>query len=611
MKIIKKSKLIAVLALCGIVFIGLALTTFNQKTASAQTYTKVEFTSVEKDWTDDSWSPNGPVRNLIDGDKTTKVHMPWGYTDGFQMDNSMIASFGAVKTVDKFVIWLPSGTKHTSAWRIETSEDKTNWRILSNVISCNQETTKVVNGVIMATNQNIATNALEITCDAVACKYVRLTALKKEGDTAGELPRYAFGYCAELEAFTSGATAKFSKPCNELTYTAEVGKNELEQTQIYAGETIDLYDNTKVWPVIIEGEAKPEQSIPALYIWDTTYIEFTLSGLTTLSAMRIYPYAYEVSRHEEVISGQTVKTEDYKMSDGTAINTDDGTVKEGAFSVIYFPSAFDVYAKANAGDSYVKIGSYTSVPNDVYAQDFTFNEQYKWTEFKYLKLQIVTPRGTTEAPLSAFTEIDIFGAPLSSKPEKKLVAATTNKVCKKGSNLNVNLTYTDENGIQTHINTESVGVSHNYDKNLLGEQIVTVSYQGVSVQIAVTVTESAGNECIINFVSNGGSEVDSITATVGEIPTAPTAPTKEGYVFLCWCTDQQLEYEFYFNLPFDLEDEEITLYAKWRAKSEVIESDDVEEESGCFAKMENSLFGIIPLLIGGFMAIRLARKKEK
>jgi len=581
MKIIKKRKFIVVLALCGIVFMGLALANFNQKTASAQTYTKVAFTSAEKDWTDDSWSQDGPISNLIDGNYATNVKMPWGYTDGFQTENKMIASFNAVKTVDKFVIWLPNGLKHTSAWRIETSEDKTNWRILSNVASYNQETTKVVNGIIMATNQNIATNALEITCDAVACKYVRLTALKKEADTSSG---YAFGFCAELEAFTSGATAKFCKPCNELNYTAEV-----ESGKKFGGETSYLYDNEKVW-------VDNTLAVPTLYIWDTTYVEFTLAELTTLSAMRIYPYAYEVSQS-------------YKMSDGTAINTDE-TVKEEAFSVVYFPSAFDVYAKASASEQYVKIGSYTSVPNDVYAQDFTFNEEYKWTEFKYLKLQIVTRRGTTEYPLSAFTEIDIFGAPLSSNP-KGLVAETNNKVCKKGSNLNVNLTYTDENGVQTHINTESAGVSHNYDKNLLGEQIVTVSYQGLSVQITVTVTESAGSECIINFVSNGGSEVEPITATVGEIPTAPTAPTKEGYVFLCWCTDQQLEYEFYFNLPFDIEEDEITLYAKWRATSEVIESDDVEEESGCFAQMENSLFGIIPLFIGGLMAIRLVRKKQK
>jgi uncharacterized repeat protein (TIGR02543 family) len=65
----------------------------------------------------------------------------------------------------------------------------------------------------------------------------------------------------------------------------------------------------------------------------------------------------------------------------------------------------------------------------------------------------------------------------------------------------------------------------------------------------------------ITFNSNGGSSVTAITKEAGESITEPTAPTKAGYTFDGWYTDNntfQNEYTF-TTMP----EESFTLYAKW------------------------------------------------
>ncbi len=65
----------------------------------------------------------------------------------------------------------------------------------------------------------------------------------------------------------------------------------------------------------------------------------------------------------------------------------------------------------------------------------------------------------------------------------------------------------------------------------------------------------------ITFDVNGGSAVDSMTVTGGEMITEPTEPTKLGYVFSGWYADEALSDEF--NFTSDAVDAELTLYAKW------------------------------------------------
>ncbi|NLZ61530.1 MAG: hypothetical protein GX904_01895, partial [Acholeplasmataceae bacterium] len=64
----------------------------------------------------------------------------------------------------------------------------------------------------------------------------------------------------------------------------------------------------------------------------------------------------------------------------------------------------------------------------------------------------------------------------------------------------------------------------------------------------------------ISFESNGGSPVASITQNIGTTVTKPTDPTKEGYSFDGWYSDESLTTAYTLTT---MPAENITLYAKW------------------------------------------------
>lgn len=68
------------------------------------------------------------------------------------------------------------------------------------------------------------------------------------------------------------------------------------------------------------------------------------------------------------------------------------------------------------------------------------------------------------------------------------------------------------------------------------------------------------NEYTISFQSNGGSSVSSITHDFGAAVTQPSNPTKSGYVFGGWYTDNQFETVFVFS---SMPAQNVTVYAKW------------------------------------------------
>lgn len=76
------------------------------------------------------------------------------------------------------------------------------------------------------------------------------------------------------------------------------------------------------------------------------------------------------------------------------------------------------------------------------------------------------------------------------------------------------------------------------------------------------------NQYTITFVSNGGSEVASITAGYQTGINKPDNPTKEGYAFVGWYTDNgTFEHEYDFTtMPLG----GATLYAKWTAANQTI-----------------------------------------
>ncbi len=62
------------------------------------------------------------------------------------------------------------------------------------------------------------------------------------------------------------------------------------------------------------------------------------------------------------------------------------------------------------------------------------------------------------------------------------------------------------------------------------------------------------------YNSRNGTTIAPQYVTVGEKVSAPTNPTRSGYVFDTWCTDSDLTHEFDFSTPIT---ENITLYARW------------------------------------------------
>jgi len=67
----------------------------------------------------------------------------------------------------------------------------------------------------------------------------------------------------------------------------------------------------------------------------------------------------------------------------------------------------------------------------------------------------------------------------------------------------------------------------------------------------------------VHFETNGGSEIADVTVKHGNKLTRPTEPTKEGYDFVGWYTDEQLKNEYDFNTSIT---SNLTLYAKWEVK---------------------------------------------
>ena len=68
------------------------------------------------------------------------------------------------------------------------------------------------------------------------------------------------------------------------------------------------------------------------------------------------------------------------------------------------------------------------------------------------------------------------------------------------------------------------------------------------------------NPYTISFNSNGGSNVNSITQNYGTTVNAPTDPTRTGYTFEGWYSNQELTNKYTFST---IPAEDITLYAKW------------------------------------------------
>ena len=74
-------------------------------------------------------------------------------------------------------------------------------------------------------------------------------------------------------------------------------------------------------------------------------------------------------------------------------------------------------------------------------------------------------------------------------------------------------------------------------------------------------------EYSISFESNGGTFIPTLVVKEGESINKPLDPSKDGYDFAGWFTDEGLEHEFDFQSALN---DNITLYAKWELKDVTI-----------------------------------------
>ena len=75
----------------------------------------------------------------------------------------------------------------------------------------------------------------------------------------------------------------------------------------------------------------------------------------------------------------------------------------------------------------------------------------------------------------------------------------------------------------------------------------------------------------VTFDSNQGTAVDSQLVTVGDKVAKPADPTKKGYTFSGWFTDEDCTNAYDFDAPVEGTQPEFTLYAGWKAAPATVE----------------------------------------
>ncbi|MCI9416431.1 MAG: leucine-rich repeat protein [Eubacterium sp.] len=111
----------------------------------------------------------------------------------------------------------------------------------------------------------------------------------------------------------------------------------------------------------------------------------------------------------------------------------------------------------------------------------------------------------------------------------------------------------------------SVDDKGNVTAHAVGDVNITAaltSNSEISAQALVKVVPAGTvkNKYTVTFDSKGGSAVPSQTVEEGSAVKAPANPTKSGYIFKGWHTDENVTRAYDFNAPVNAD---FTLYAKW------------------------------------------------
>ena len=137
------------------------------------------------------------------------------------------------------------------------------------------------------------------------------------------------------------------------------------------------------------------------------------------------------------------------------------------------------------------------------------------------------------------------------------------KVTLQKYNLTINYKYADGTEAKpTHTESLTYGSSYSVASPLITGYTadkLTVSGSMPDSDVTVDVTFTA-KDYTVTYESNGGSTVPSQTVKYNETANKPANPTKSGYTFAGWYTEEKLTNKYDFATPVT---GNITLYAKW------------------------------------------------
>ena len=183
----------------------------------------------------------------------------------------------------------------------------------------------------------------------------------------------------------------------------------------------------------------------------------------------------------------------------------------------------------------------------------------------YAKWAIITSAPT--ATTNAATSISISSATLNGTVNAN--NANTTVTFEYGITLAYGTTVTaDQSPVTGGSNTAVSAVLSGLSPNAMYHyRVVAVNSEGTTYGADMTFTTNPIPKYTVSFDSNGGTAVSSISdITSGSTILAPTAPTRTGYTFGGWYTDNNTFLNSW-NFATDTVTADTTLFAKWTANS--------------------------------------------
>lgn len=185
----------------------------------------------------------------------------------------------------------------------------------------------------------------------------------------------------------------------------------------------------------------------------------------------------------------------------------------------------------------------------------------------YVNTALEELKGTTESE-AAVPDEEYPGFHKKSAEEKTIApdGSTVVKVYYDRNEYTVmfNLDNGTENVVQTY--------KHGADLHAPTPSRSGYTFAGWNSELPKIVTESAeyaakwtANDNAVTFVTNGGTEIKKIIVKTDETITKPSNPTRTGYTFGDWYTDQSCTKKWDFEK--DTVSDAMTLYAKWTANT--------------------------------------------